>query len=614
MDKFSGYSKILMTPEDMEKKSFITKWGTYCYRVMPFGLKNVGATYQRATTTLFHDMMHRDVEVYVDDMIVKSRDRADHLAVLKRFFEKIDSSNGSNPNKCTFGVTFRKLLGCMVGERGIEVDPDKIESSLTCRTEDREKDRVFFDIALGCMLAQLDDLGKERAIYYLSKRMLDYETRYYSMHLISRLDPLRYFFDRPALIGQLMRWLVLLTEFDIHYVTQKSIRRSIIVDHLASLPVFDGKAIDDDFPDENITTRTSLSSWHIYFDDVAKHSGYRIGVLLISPHGDHIPRSIRLGFSDRHPATNNIGHWKTRDVKLRPYHAYFELLVGKFDDLSYTHLPRVQNQCADALDTLASMIDIPTNTIVHLLLIESRSIPAYCCLIDVAELDDDRASTDRVMREVHAGVYGPHMEGHMLARWGIDIIGKIFLKSSNGHEFILVFIDYFTKWAEAASYARLTSSRVTSFIISHIICHYGVPHEPILDRGVHFRADVDTLLQRYGATPYSLVYGIEVVLSVEIKMGSLGRHPVIMILLELCDLWIESYGNTPHWGIFSLNHSSQFGTQSHWLAWHLEPPYFFSLAFRALSSRPRVILLIYDQESFLAFRALSSQPRVILSI
>ena len=70
MDKFSGYSKILMTPEDMEKTSFITKWGTYCYRVMPFGLKNVGATYQRATTTLFHDMMHRDIEVYVDDMIM----------------------------------------------------------------------------------------------------------------------------------------------------------------------------------------------------------------------------------------------------------------------------------------------------------------------------------------------------------------------------------------------------------------------------------------------------------------------------------------------------------------------------------------------------------------
>ena len=82
MDGFSGYNQILMALEDMEKTSFITEWGTYYYRVMPFGLKNVGATYQRAATTSFHDMMHRDIEVYVDDMIVKSQDRVDHLAVL----------------------------------------------------------------------------------------------------------------------------------------------------------------------------------------------------------------------------------------------------------------------------------------------------------------------------------------------------------------------------------------------------------------------------------------------------------------------------------------------------------------------------------------------------
>ncbi|KAL6336582.1 hypothetical protein AAG906_025137 [Vitis piasezkii] len=117
MNGFFGYNKILMAPEDMEKTSFITKWGTYCYRVMPFGLKNAGATYQRATT-FFHDMMHRDVEVYVDDMIVKSRDRSDHLAALERFFKRIRQFRlRLNPKKCTFGVTSRKLLGYMVRQR-----------------------------------------------------------------------------------------------------------------------------------------------------------------------------------------------------------------------------------------------------------------------------------------------------------------------------------------------------------------------------------------------------------------------------------------------------------------------------------------------------------------
>ena len=82
--------------------------------------------------------------------------------------------------------------------------------------------------------------------------------------------------------------------------------------------------------------------------------------------------------------------------------------------------------------------------------------------------------------------------------WGIDIIEKISPKSYSGHEFILVSIDYFTKWVEVASYARLTSAKVASFIRSHIICRHGVPHELISDRGSHFRAEVDTLLQRYG--------------------------------------------------------------------------------------------------------------------
>ena len=131
MDGFLGYNQILMALEDMEKTTFITEWGTYYYRVMPFGLKNAGATYQRVASTLFHDMMHRDVEVYKDDMIVKSQGKANHLAALERFFERIQKFIlRLNPKKCTFGVTYGKLLGHMVNERGIEVDLDKIKAIL----------------------------------------------------------------------------------------------------------------------------------------------------------------------------------------------------------------------------------------------------------------------------------------------------------------------------------------------------------------------------------------------------------------------------------------------------------------------------------------------------
>ncbi|PKI44091.1 hypothetical protein CRG98_035518 [Punica granatum] len=87
MDGFSGYNQIQMAEEDKVKTTFITMCGTFCYKVMPFGLKNAGATYQRAMVTLFHDIMHKEIEVYVDDMIAKSKEGEDHLVNLTRLFE-----------------------------------------------------------------------------------------------------------------------------------------------------------------------------------------------------------------------------------------------------------------------------------------------------------------------------------------------------------------------------------------------------------------------------------------------------------------------------------------------------------------------------------------------
>ena len=118
-----------MAPKDMEKISFITPWGTYCYKVMPFSLKNAGVTYQRAATTLLHDLIHKEVEVYVDDIIVKSKNSEGHIPALRKFFERIQFHKLQlNPKKCTFGVIFGKLLRFMVSQRGIEVDLDKIKA------------------------------------------------------------------------------------------------------------------------------------------------------------------------------------------------------------------------------------------------------------------------------------------------------------------------------------------------------------------------------------------------------------------------------------------------------------------------------------------------------
>ena len=132
MDGFSRYNQIKMAPEDMKKTTFITLWGTFCYKVMSFGLKNAGATYQRAMVALFHDMMHKEIKVYVDDMIAKSASEEEHhLVNLKKLFERLRKYKlRLNPSKCTFGVKSGKLLGFIVSQRRIEVDPDKVRAIL----------------------------------------------------------------------------------------------------------------------------------------------------------------------------------------------------------------------------------------------------------------------------------------------------------------------------------------------------------------------------------------------------------------------------------------------------------------------------------------------------
>ena len=119
----------------------VTPWGTYCYKVIPFGLKNAGATYQLAATTLLYDLIHKEVEVYVADMIVKSKDCEGHVLALRKFFERSWFYKlRLNPKKCTFGITSRKLLRFVVSQRGIEVDLEKIKAIVEMKPPRTEKE------------------------------------------------------------------------------------------------------------------------------------------------------------------------------------------------------------------------------------------------------------------------------------------------------------------------------------------------------------------------------------------------------------------------------------------------------------------------------------------
>ena len=100
---------------DEEKTVFITPHGLYCYKAMPFGLKNVGATYQRLMTKIFRPLVGRTVEVYIDDIVVKSKTRKDHAHHLQEFFHLLRRYDMKlNPSKCAFSVSAEKFLGFMV--------------------------------------------------------------------------------------------------------------------------------------------------------------------------------------------------------------------------------------------------------------------------------------------------------------------------------------------------------------------------------------------------------------------------------------------------------------------------------------------------------------------
>jgi hypothetical protein len=129
LDGFSGYNQVLVHPEDQEKTTFTTPWGTFMYVKMPFGLMNVGATFQRAMDIAFVDELGRFIVIYLDDVIVYSQSDEEHLQDLRCVFEKCGKFGISlNPKKSLFGLEEGKLLGHIISNDGIKIDPSKIEA------------------------------------------------------------------------------------------------------------------------------------------------------------------------------------------------------------------------------------------------------------------------------------------------------------------------------------------------------------------------------------------------------------------------------------------------------------------------------------------------------
>ncbi|XP_074290844.1 uncharacterized protein LOC141617555 [Silene latifolia] len=215
------------------------------------------------------------------------------------------------------------------------------------------------------------------------------------------MDHDKYIFEKPVLNGRLARWTLILSVFDLKYVPLKVIKGRALAKFFEDNPIHDTQIIDTwSFPDEDIL-HTYAESWDLYFDEASNLQGYGIGVLLTSSEGAHTPISVKLNFevtnnaaeyeacliglqaavslgikrlrvnNDSSLIINQItGSWKIRSESLAPYQTRIDQVAQLFDQVIYLHLPREENQFADALTKLASLIDIPDNMIEMSLCIE----------------------------------------------------------------------------------------------------------------------------------------------------------------------------------------------------------------------------------------------------
>ena len=230
------------------------------------------------------------------------------------------------------------------------------------------------------------------ALAWTAQRLEQY-LLYHTTCLISKLDPIKYIFKKPSFSGRIAWWQVLLSEYDIQYVSQKAIKGSAIAEFLADRTEKEYEPMKFESPDEDLLAifqieneSTKEDTWKLYFDGASNVLGHGIGIILISPDGEYCPFTVRLNFD----STNNVaeyeacimglqaaitkkvknlkvygdstliiyqlrGDWLTQDSRMIFYHKLGIEMVDKFEVINFEYLPREEIQMTDALATLAAM-------------------------------------------------------------------------------------------------------------------------------------------------------------------------------------------------------------------------------------------------------------------
>uniref|UniRef100_A0A2N9H0S8 Integrase catalytic domain-containing protein n=1 Tax=Fagus sylvatica TaxID=28930 RepID=A0A2N9H0S8_FAGSY len=593
MDAFSGYNQIVMDESDQEKTSFITSRGLFCYKVMSFGLKNAGATYQRLMNRMFHDQIGRNVEVYVDDMLVKSKEEDVHLDDLRETFQTLRKYQMKlNPSKCAFGVYSGKFLGFMVSQRGIEANPDKIKAILEmqppkstkevqrltgrvaalnrfmsrstdkclpffktlkkafewideCQQAFEELKRYLTEPPLLSPSKQGEELylylavsptavssalireeeRRQLPVYYTSRALRGAEERYplmkklafalvtatrklrpyFQAHTIVLLTnhPLRKAMNKPDAAGRLIQWSIELSEFDIDYRPRTAIKAQALADFIAE---FTSK---DDEPTEDVE---QTSKWTMNIDGSSTKDSGGIGVVLRSPKGDTIKQAVRL----QYPTTNNEAEYEALLTGLEMAKALgatelevlsdSQLVVGQVNGDYEAKEGRMQQADQLAKSASSSTVDDQIKVVqqsslqatemnpVH---VETSWMTPIISYLQGGTLPDNRHEARRL--KVHEPYKGRSSEqvtiGHSCKLTpadssnteisASDIMGP-FPIGRRQLKFLIVAIDYFTKWVEAEPLATITEKNVQNFVWKAVISRFGIPRVLVSDNGKQF--------------------------------------------------------------------------------------------------------------------------------
>ncbi|XP_050211527.1 uncharacterized protein LOC126661708 [Mercurialis annua] len=576
LDAHSGYNQVPISKEDISKTAFRCPGpiGAYEWVVMPFGLKNAGATYQRAMNKMFRGL--DCLEVYIDDVVIKSNTGEIHLADLRKGFERI-RRNGlkMNPLKCAFGVSAGNFLGYLA-KPPVMTPPKPNQPLLLYLSAAHE--------SLGCMLAQEDD-GIERAVYYLSRGLTDTEIRYtdiekmclclyftccklrYYMlpvvvYVLSQTDIIKYILSKPYLRNRIGKWAIAMSEFTLVYVPQRAVKGQVLADFLTDHPGITLK--------EETVTFFDIAVWKMWFDGSRTSQGAGAGVHIVTPLGASYQLSFRLQFE----CTNNQAEY---EALIFGFEILAELgaraisvkgdsllvikqakhLIEGFQDTRIEYTERADNGVANDLAQHGSGYKVnrefdaiereTPNLHTGGITIDERQFSVY--QLDVTQDWRDELlkwfekpdSTNRRLRTlalnyvVLAGeLYKKGFEGllfrcigpkeAMLAMaeihedmpkvaklvrnsaqyntsrpktctiikpwpfrgWAVDLIGKVYPGSSDGHTFVIIATCYFTKWVEAKPLKSPTQEAVIKFFKEYIVHRHGLTESITTDQGTMF--------------------------------------------------------------------------------------------------------------------------------